>query len=114
METIAESGLQDSELDDWQKQEDSDDLFQSSLFPLSKQAREVLMASAYDEATPEELAVRFGMNKSNVYNILSRARIKANDERFHQEVARFLQDRRRSKQTVSGLLPAPVYSSPYG
>ncbi len=102
-----------SELDAWQEREDGEDLVHSSLLPLSKQARDLLSASAYDEATPEELAARFGMNKSNVYNILSRARVKANDERFHKEIGRHLQDRRRRGQPAAGLLPPPVYSSPY-
>jgi RNA polymerase sigma factor (sigma-70 family) len=102
-----------SELDAWQEREDGEDLIRSSLHPLSTQAREVLSASAYDEATPEELAIRFGMNKSNVYNILSRARVKANDERFRSGIARYLQDRRRSGLPNLRLLAPPVYSRPY-
>lgn len=110
---LGQAGQEKSDLDAWQEEIDGDELVRRSLLPLSKQAREVLSASAYEEATPEELAVRFGMNKSNVYNILSRARVKANDERFRKEIDRYLQDRRRNEQPVDRLLPQPVYSRPY-
>ncbi|MCD9022579.1 RNA polymerase sigma factor [Cohnella silvisoli] len=112
-EWLGQAGTDKSEADAWEEREDGEDLIRSSLYPLSRQAREVLSASAYDEATPEELAVRFGINKSNVYNILSRARVKANDERFRNEIERYLQDRRRGGQTVARLLKPPVYSHPY-
>lgn len=102
-----------SESDAWQERVDGEELVRRSLLPLSSQAREVLSASAYDEATPEEMAARFGMNKSNVYNILSRARVKANDERFRQEIGTYVQERRRSGLPTERLLTPPVYSRPY-
>lgn len=110
---LGQTGLDHSETDAWQEREDGEALVRRSLLPLSRQAREVLSASAYDEATPDELASRFGMNKSNVYNILSRARVKANDVRFRNEIDRHLQDRRRRDQPVARMLPSPVYSHPY-
>lgn len=108
-----QAGGDAAELDEWQEREDGEELVRLSLLPLSKQAREVLSASAYDEATPEELADRFGMNKSNVYNILSRARVKANEERFRHEIDRYLRERRSGGQPVRRLLSPPVYSRPY-
>jgi RNA polymerase sigma factor (sigma-70 family) len=105
-------GNDQSESESWQELEDGEQLVRNSLLTLSKQAREVLSASAYEEATPEELAARFGMNKSNVYNILSRARVKANDERFRNEISLYMQERRREGQPIARLLPAPIYSRP--
>jgi RNA polymerase sigma factor (sigma-70 family) len=97
----------------WQEREEGEDLIHSSMRPLSEQAREVLSASAFDEATTEELAARFGMKQSNIYNLLSRARVKANEERFRKEIERYLEGRRSSGLTVNRTLPPPVFSRPY-
>ncbi|REE91398.1 RNA polymerase sigma factor (sigma-70 family) [Paenibacillus taihuensis] len=106
-------GGEPDEMAEWEEQADRDELVEQVLQRLSGQAREVLRASAFDDATPEELAARFGMNKSNVYNIFSRARVKTNDERFSSEVARYLKERRSRRETVAKTLAEPSYSSPY-
>jgi hypothetical protein len=49
----------------------------------------------------------------SIIYILSRARVKANDERFRNEIGRYVQERRRSRQPVAQLLPSPNYSRPY-
>lgn len=108
-----EGGDEPNEMAEWEEQADRDELVERVLQRLSGQAREVLSASAFEDATPEELAARFGMNKSNIYNILSRARVKTNDERFSSEVARYLKDRRSRRETIAKKLAEPTYSSPY-
>lgn len=97
----------------WHEQEEGEALIRSSMRTLSEQAREVLSASAYEEATTEELAARFGMKTSNVYNLLSRARVKANEGRFRKEIERYLEGRRSSGGTAARTLPHPVFSRPY-
>jgi RNA polymerase sigma factor (sigma-70 family) len=89
------------------------ELLQTSLSPLSKQARSLLTSIALEDATPEELAVRFKMNKSNVYNILSRSRSKANDERFRLKIAHHLLERRCQGLPFTRELKAPRYNRPY-
>ncbi|WP_164545414.1 RNA polymerase sigma factor [Paenibacillus albus] len=110
---FGESGSELDEMSAWEEQADSDELVESALKKLSGQAREVLSASAFEEMAPEELAARFGMNKSNIYNILSRARVKTSDERFGGEIVRYLKERRSRRETVAKTLAEPSYSSPY-
>jgi RNA polymerase sigma factor (sigma-70 family) len=106
-------GNEQSVPEEWHEREAGDHLVRDSMLPLTDQARDILAASAYDEASPEELAIRFGMNKSNVYNILSRARIRANEERFRQQIAHHLNERRMHGHPAERLLQLPVYSRPY-
>ncbi|MEK8127707.1 sigma-70 family RNA polymerase sigma factor [Paenibacillus filicis] len=93
--------------------EKEQELLRSSLYSLSKQARSLLTSFALKDATPEELAIRFQMNKSNVYNILSRSRAKANDERFRCEVDQHIRERRRLGLPSSHQLQPPCYGRPY-
>ena len=74
----------------WSEEEKEDELFRSSLAALSKQARDVLSVSAYEKTVLSRcgLLERFGTNKSNVYNVLSRARVKTNEERFPSTLIR--------------------------
>lgn len=102
-----------SESPDWQELADNDAMVRYTLSKLTSQAREVLNASVFDEETPDDLAVRFNIKKSNVYNIISRARVKANDERFQFEITSYLLDRRTQGHPVSCLLPPPSYAKPY-
>jgi RNA polymerase sigma factor (sigma-70 family) len=102
-----------SDIHAWQEWKDSEEMVQHSLSKLSRQARQVLNASAYKDETTEELAIRFNMKKSNVYNILSRARIKANEERFQTEIDSFVQERRGKGHLAFCHLSPPSYSSPY-
>ncbi|MEX2415190.1 MAG: RNA polymerase sigma factor [Paenibacillaceae bacterium] len=102
-----------SESHDWQELADNDVMVRHTLSKLSRQSRDILNASIYEEATPEELAVQFNIKKSNVYNIISRARVKANDERFQSEIASYLLDRRTLGHHTSCLLPPPSYAKPY-
>ncbi|BFT72183.1 RNA polymerase sigma factor [Paenibacillus sp. P36] len=97
----------------WQEREEGEDLIRSSMRPLSEQAREVLSANAFEDATTEELAARFGMKPSNIYNLLSRARVKANEERFRKEIERYLEVRKKSGHRAARTLPLPVFSRPY-
>lgn len=93
--------------------ENEQELLRNSLYSLSKQARSLLTSYALEDATPEELAIRFEMNKSNVYNILSRSRAKANDERFRFEVDQHIRERRRLGLPSTQQLQPPCYGRPY-
>lgn len=97
----------------WQELEDNNEMVRYTLSKLTSQSRDVLNASVIEEATPEELAIRFNIKKSNVYNIISRARVKANDERFQSEIASYLQGRRTEGHLISCKLAPPSYTNPY-
>lgn len=107
------SGGPFDEIREWQEREAGAELARRSLAKLSKQARDVLHAAANEEATPEQLADRYMMKKSNVYNILSRARLKVNDERFREEIEAYLQEREKRGHPSSRVLTAPTYPRPY-
>lgn len=100
-------------LHQWEQQEMEHELRHGTLARLSEQARALMSSFAFEEASPEELAVRFAMNKSNVYNVLSRSRAKANDERFRREADRHIQERRRRALPAARRLEVPRYSRPY-
>lgn len=91
----------------------TNEVIRMAVNPLSAQSRALLTSHAIDDATPEELANRLKMRKSNVYNLLSRSRARANDERFRIEVDRHLTERRRLGLPVARQLPVPRYERPY-
>jgi len=97
----------------WQKRIEAEEAVRESLEALPERSRDVLAGSAYRDETPDELAARFGMKKSNVYNILSRARSKLNDERYEKEISHYLKERRSSRKPVNVELAPPVISRPY-
>ncbi|MBB6671825.1 RNA polymerase sigma factor [Cohnella nanjingensis] len=105
--------FEDDPLEYIQQIEDGKDILQDALKPLPKKARSMILSHALEEATPDELAAQFNMKKSNVYNILSRSRVKANDERYSREIQRHLMNRRRLGISPYRQLPAPVVRRPY-
>jgi RNA polymerase sigma factor (sigma-70 family) len=97
----------------WQKRIEAEEEIRESLEALPERSRVVMTGSAYRDETPEELAARLEMKKSNVYNILSRARSKMNDERYEKAISHYLHERRSSRKPVSVALDPPVISRPY-
>jgi len=95
------------------KREYEDELLIKSVHALRGQARALFAAQALESATTEELAIRFHLKKSNVYNIMSRSRARANEERFLREVERHIAGRRRANQPASRQLEPPRYDKPY-
>jgi RNA polymerase sigma factor (sigma-70 family) len=79
----------------------------------SEQARSVLQAFAMENYEPDELSLRFQTPKSNIYNILSRSRVKAADERFRYEMNHYLAERRQQGLHKNATLEPPAFSSPY-
>lgn len=110
---VPETVFESSDTEDWQRHKESEDDIRDSLDILPERSRDVLINSAYLDATPDELAVRFDMKKSNVYNILSRARTKMNDERFEKEISHYLKERRSKNKIANVILAPPVISRPY-
>lgn len=100
-------------LDSLLRKERMRDALETPLAALSGQARSLMRAFAEEDQTPDELADRFRVATGNVYNIVSRSRAKANDERFRAETARYLAARRASGMPRSRTLPMPAYSRPY-
>lgn len=91
----------------------SEEAYTHSLDVLSDQARTIMNAYIKDDSTPEQLANRFNLAKSNIYNIISRSRTKVNEERFREEIARLIGERRMRGQSRRMLLEAPAFSRPY-
>lgn len=94
-------------------QNENEKTYVQSLISLSGHARTLMQAYAMEELTPEEIAKRFEMAKSNVYNIISRSRIKANQERFRHDLTRYLVERKKDGLFGSKRLKPPEFSSPY-
>jgi RNA polymerase sigma factor (sigma-70 family) len=95
------------------RKETEDEVLADTATLLSSQAWSVMEAFAVKEYTPEEIASHYQMTKSNVYNILSRARNKAIDERFHLETNRYLTERHHCGLGMKKELTDPTFSSPY-
>lgn len=97
----------------WHEGKESERMVRHALGKITRQAREILKASVYEEATPEEMAQRFNMKKSNVYNVLSRAKSRANEERLQAEVDALIQERSSRGNPMNRLLLKPASPSPY-
>jgi RNA polymerase sigma factor (sigma-70 family) len=89
------------------------ELLDHSMSISSEQARSVMYAHAIKEYKPDELAALFQTSKGNIYNIISRSRVKANEERFRYETANYLMERRRLGLKKHKMLEPPSFSSPY-
>lgn len=100
-------------LQDILHRENEEEILNNALRSLSKQARSLMQSYAVVDDSPNELAKQFQMTTSNVYNIISRSRMKANDERFRLEMERYLTLRRKSGKLKENMLIPPVFSSPY-
>ncbi|WP_199616249.1 RNA polymerase sigma factor [Paenibacillus alkalitolerans] len=86
----------------------------AEIFPLlPAKARSVMQALADEDSSPEEIAERLQLAKSNVYNIISRSRAKANDERFRMEMDAYLAGRRRAALPKRMKLSTPGFTRPY-
>lgn len=96
-----------------QRKEGGRELVADALRPLTGQAKQLLMAHAAEQLSPEELAERYRMKKSNVYNVLSRSRMKANEERYSEEIRRHIADRRRRGLPARRQLEPPYMRRPY-
>ena len=114
IDEAAKPGMSDNDpLERLLKNDLKDEVIRKAVHPLSAQSRVLLVSHAIDDATPEELANRLNMRKSNVYNLLSRSRARANDERFRIEVEQLLKERRRQGLPIARNLPVPRYERPY-
>ncbi|GEL77701.1 RNA polymerase sigma factor [Tenuibacillus multivorans] len=75
---------------------------------LSTRDQQIFEAHFLKQVPPDHIAQQFGIKTSNVYNIISRAKVKLQEVAFKQEVQRFVTGR-RGKET----LMAPNMSSSY-
>jgi RNA polymerase sigma factor (sigma-70 family) len=110
-ETLIPSSVNPQE--EFLRKETEDEVIADTATLLSSQAWSVMEAFAVKAYTPEEIASHYQMTKRNVYNILSRARNKAIDERFHLETNRYLTERHRCGLGLKKTLKDPAFSSPY-
>jgi RNA polymerase sigma factor (sigma-70 family) len=89
------------------------ELLDHSMSISSEQARSVMHAHAIENYNPDEIAALFQTSKSNIYNIISRTRVKANEERFRYETAHYIMERKRLGLKKHNMLEPPSFSSPY-
>lgn len=94
------------------RQESVQELLSGALSVLSDRAGAIMRDFAA-EAETEELMERYALTRGNLYNIISRSRAKAGDERFYDALQAYLKERRLSKQPHSALLCMPEWSRPY-
>lgn len=89
------------------------DSVSATLQALPDRNRRIVEAHFFQERTPEEIAQAFGLAVSNVYNILSRSKMKLQEERFKRETA--LDKKRRLATGLASrrMLPIPEFRSAY-
>jgi RNA polymerase sigma factor (sigma-70 family) len=80
---------------------------------LPERNRQIFEAHFFRQFSPEEIAQQFQITTSNVYNIISRSKIKLQEERFKRETVKFIQQRKAWNQTKSILLSTPHFRSSY-
>lgn len=59
------------------------------------------------------IARLFQTTIANVYNSISRSKVKVREERFKLELSRYLEDRKKRCEIKSVLLPAPGHTTSY-
>lgn len=75
--------------------------------------RHIFEAHFFKQHSPEEIAQEFQITTSNVYNIISRSKLKLQEDRFRRETAKYLQHNKRLGQATSLILTTPHYRSAY-
>ncbi|KPV61270.1 hypothetical protein QJ48_00890 [Paenibacillus sp. A3] len=82
---------------------------------LTERDRQIFELHFFRQWSPEEIASRFEIRVSNVYNILSRAKVKLQEQRFRYETVRYVQGRTALSKPARTSLRVPgsrcVYSS---
>ncbi|MUK88561.1 sigma-70 family RNA polymerase sigma factor [Ornithinibacillus sp. L9] len=79
----------------------------SLLHCLSKRERAIFEAHFFGEIPPSEIAALFGMNKSNVYNTLSRSRAKVQKERIRVSIRDYVRSRSEQGLPKRKILKTP-------
>ncbi|GAA0315327.1 hypothetical protein GCM10008967_02320 [Bacillus carboniphilus] len=80
---------------------------------LPERNRQIFEAHFYNQLPPEEIAKTFQMTTANVYNILSRAKMKLRDERFKREIERFLDRRKKNGELQQAILDDLAFHPSY-
>ncbi|MBB6734211.1 RNA polymerase sigma factor [Cohnella zeiphila] len=75
--------------------------------------RGIAEAFFFRRQTPEEIAETFGIAVGNVYNILSRSKLKLQEERFRRAAARNAQKSKATGREIRRVLPVPPCRSAY-
>jgi len=88
------------------------ELLSSATERLPSRPREILLDLARGADT-EELMARHGVTRGNLYNLISRSRAKAGEERFRAALEAYLAARRREGRPASATLGEPARARPY-
>ncbi|QGQ96496.1 sigma-70 family RNA polymerase sigma factor [Paenibacillus psychroresistens] len=75
--------------------------------------RLIFEAHFFKQHSPDEIAEEFQMTISNVYNIISRSKIKLQELRFRKETTKYLQQKMARSLLTTQLLTIPSYRSAY-
>lgn len=85
------------------------DQLRSLLHCLSRRERQIFEAHFFGELPPEEIATLFDTTRANVYNLLSRSRIKVQKERIRVTIRLYVQQRAESGQRRVNILQSPHF-----
>jgi RNA polymerase sigma factor (sigma-70 family) len=80
---------------------------------LPERNRQIFEYHFLRQFTPEEIAQQYQMTTANVYNIISRSKIKLQEEQFKREARTFIQQKVLKELNSCKLLPIPQFRSPY-
>lgn len=80
---------------------------------LPERNRQIFEHHFLRQFTPEEIAQQFQMTTANVYNIISRSKIKLQEEQFKRETRTFIRQKELKGIHSYKLLPIPQFRSPY-
>jgi RNA polymerase sigma factor (sigma-70 family) len=80
---------------------------------LPERNRQIFEAHFFKQHSPEEIAEEFQITISNVYNIISRSKIKLQEMRFRKETTKYLQQKIARNQSTNLLLSTPGNCSAY-
>ncbi|BBI33391.1 RNA polymerase sigma factor [Cohnella abietis] len=80
---------------------------------LSERNRSIVEAYFFHQHSPEELADAFSITTGNVYNIISRSKMKLQEERFKRETIKNIEQYKAMGLASFHLLPIPQYQSAY-
>ncbi|MDQ0914742.1 RNA polymerase sigma factor [Paenibacillus sp. V4I5] len=85
------------------------DGIRSLLCCLSAREKRVFEAYFFDQLPPQNIAVLLDTSVANVYNCISRARIKIQQQRIHVHVSLYVEQRKKSGKPTKKLLAPPVF-----
>ncbi|MRG87835.1 RNA polymerase sigma factor [Salinibacillus xinjiangensis] len=80
---------------------------------LTERDQRIFEAHFFKQQPPDHIAKQFNMKISNVYNIISRTKVKLQTKAFQQEIERFIHQRQQDRSPSKNILKTPNLQSSY-